>query len=194
MDGSRSNSAHHHFPLPWLFLSEIDPRNEAHRSRVAIPGLLIFHGGIERRQHDSRFQGESLFNAWLGVQLPWSIAEVFLTHLSAACLTSDLGFVQKSRIFIDAHAAKVDFTNGVWMTNWLAGCWFGERVDTIGAFIVLGVGLIATLVNDPDTTALVGLALTFTLQFMSLLQVCTISSKCVSFKPLTGRTLFVLLL
>ena len=58
------------------------------------------------------------------------------------------------------------------MTNWMAGCWFGQRVDTIGSGIVLGVGLAATLINDPNAVALVGLALTFTLQFMSLLQVC----------------------
>ena len=53
----------------------------------------------------------------------------------------------------------------------MAGCWFGQRVDMIGCAIILGVGLTATLVNDPDTVALVGLALTFTMQFLSLLQV-----------------------
>ena len=52
------------------------------------------------------------------------------------------------------------------------GCWFGIHVDFLGALIVLGVSAFAVL-NVGSSTAgnsLVGVALTFALQFTSLLQ------------------------
>ena len=55
---------------------------------------------------------------------------------------------------------------------WECGCWFGIHVDFLGALIVLGVSSFAVLNVGASTAgnSLVGVALTFALQFTSLLQ------------------------
>ena len=73
--------------------------------------------------------------------------------------------------FIAAHTRRVDLHNGNFLTYWLAGNWFALRVDSIGAMIVAAVAIFAAVLPQASSsTAMVGLALAFAVQFTSLLQ------------------------
>ena len=70
-----------------------------------------------------------------------------------------------------AHEARVDFHNGIFLCYWISGNWFGLRCDMVGSAISLGVGLLAmTSAGTGAGVAFVGLALSFAIQFTSLLQ------------------------
>ena len=74
--------------------------------------------------------------------------------------------------FLQVHRSRIDVNCGVYRTMWECGCWFGIHVDFLGALVVFVVSFFAVW-NVGSSTAgngLVGVALTFALQFTSLLQ------------------------
>ena len=73
---------------------------------------------------------------------------------------------------LNMHKERVNVHNGVFRTMWEIGCWFGIHVDFLGALVVLGVSFfaVADVGNSTAEKSFVGVALTFALQFTSLLQ------------------------
>jgi len=78
------------------------------------------------------------------------------------------GYQQKT---LEKHYEAVDLNTSLFHTYWFSGNWYALRVDSLGSCIVFFVSLFSIVASEYGQSAeIVGLALTFAVQFTSLLQ------------------------
>ncbi len=86
-------------------------------------------------------------------------------------LSTIRSFTGHQKRTLEKHYESVDLNTSLFHAYWLSGNWYALRVDTLGSCIAFFVSLFAIVASDyGQGPEIVGLALTFAVQFTSLLQ------------------------